>query len=178
MSRRTDGPAALALALALAAAGCAKPQPLTQDADVGRHRVSWVLPRGWEHLDHGRQHLFRSGEWQLSLIDRGATTPDSSLVFGELGPEPLREYVFRLACDPRRHEIASRTERVIHGAGWVELETWDRVSHMARSRVAYLVHDGALLVLAIDRGPYEQVAPRFEELLSSLELSPGAAVMP
>lgn len=180
MSPRTNAAIgwALALVLSLAVApGCAGRTPAPLETDVGRHRVRVVLPRGWEHLDHGRQHLFRFGEWQLSLTDRGAANGDSSLVFAELAPAALREHVFGLVADPRRQELASSARRVIHGTPWIQLETWDRVSHMARSRAAYTLHDGALLVLAIDHGPCEPLAPGFDSLLASLELPGDSAAV-
>ena len=67
--RRTERAAALALALAC---GCAAPHAgRMQEADAGPHHVRFVLPAGWEHLDHGRVQLLRSGEAQLSLADLG-----------------------------------------------------------------------------------------------------------
>jgi hypothetical protein len=46
-------------------------------ADVGHHRVRFVLPKGWEHLDHGRQQLIRLGEEQVSLSDLGSVLPEA-----------------------------------------------------------------------------------------------------
>ena len=120
MSRRADAAAGFALALLLLGApGCAKPKPARLGALVGRHQVRLALPRGWEHLDHGRQQLFRSGEWQLSLTDRGATDRDSSLVFADLPPGPRQEHVLGLAADMRRSDVASRTPRAIHASDCV-----------------------------------------------------------
>src|SRR5262245_42816015 len=70
--RRLRGALAIAAAasLALGAAGCA-PRPEPTALEVGRHRVRLTLPTGWEHLDHGRIHLFRRGDASLSLEDAG-----------------------------------------------------------------------------------------------------------
>jgi hypothetical protein len=50
-------------------------QPNRVGLDVGRHHVRLVVPVGWEHLDHGREQLFRNGETELRLTDYGAATP-------------------------------------------------------------------------------------------------------
>ena len=34
----------------------------TGTVEVGRHHLRFQVPRGWEHLDRGRQQLFCSGE--------------------------------------------------------------------------------------------------------------------
>lgn len=247
MSRRTEAAFGIALALLLAGgAGCVRREPAPQTAQVGRHRVRFELPTGWEHLDHGREQLFRDGETQVSLADHGPVTreamarelreaerlwregrradaiqrvralpglrgpalrylsprqraefwrpwtdatyapgADSSAIgaafealiagtatLAEVTPERLLEHVLTLAPDTRGREIARREIRNIHGAEWTDLETWDRTSHLYRSRLAYLEVDGDLLVLAIDRGPYERSGPGFEALLRSLELVP------
>ena len=72
MWRRTE----LALALTLALAGsCAGPRSeLMRSADVGHHHVRFVLPKGWEHLDHGHEQLLRLSEAQLTLVDLGPAT--------------------------------------------------------------------------------------------------------
>jgi hypothetical protein len=202
-----------------------------------------VLPRGWEHLDHGRQQLFRNGEAQISLVDLGSATRDAmvselrsaeslwrdghrrdafqrvrelrspalrfatshqraefwrpwtdvtyipdladsfaigtgfeALITGtgtlaEVTPQRLLEYVLLLTSDTRRREIGHRDKRTIHGSDWIDVETWDPVSHLDRSRLAFLEDGGYLLVLAIDHGLYEETGPVFEALLTSLDLS-------
>lgn len=73
---RADARAFAALALVAALTpGCAK--QVVSETDVGRHHVRFVLPRGWEHLDHGRQQIFRVGESQLALTDLGPATDDA-----------------------------------------------------------------------------------------------------
>jgi hypothetical protein len=42
--------------------------------EVGRHHLRLVPPAGWEHLDHGRQQLFRLGEVEILLEDYGPAT--------------------------------------------------------------------------------------------------------
>lgn len=74
MPRRASGRLALMiLGGMILAAACARPGP--QLVEVGRHRLKLVPPRGWEHLDHGRQQLFRNGEAELLLEDLGPATP-------------------------------------------------------------------------------------------------------
>lgn len=76
MSRCAEVRAGALLTLALiAATGCAsKESAATRTVDVGRHRVRFAAPKGWEHLDRGRQQLFRSGETRLALEELGPAT--------------------------------------------------------------------------------------------------------
>jgi len=243
MPRPSDATLGLALVLVMALGpGCSAEK--TRTVEVGHHRVTFVLPEAWEHLDHGRQQLFRHGEAQISLVDLGPGTregmvrelraadslwragrrkdafqrvrrlrspalrfapsplradfwkpwtdvtyipnrADSSAIgtafegliagttmFPEVSPESMIEYVLTLTSGDQRREIGHRDRRTIHGSRWVVVETWDRVSHLYRSRVAFAENDGYLLVLALDRGVFEQAAPGFEALLASLEVGP------
>jgi len=52
------------------------------------------------------------------------------------------------------------------------------VSHMNRSRVAYVVNRGYLLVLSTDHGLYEVSAPAFEALLASMEVTAATPATP
>jgi hypothetical protein len=89
-----------------------------------------------------------------------------------VAPESMIEYVLETWPDAGRREIARRSQRVLHGHEWTELETWDRVAHMDPRRVAFLDDGGYLLVLAIERGPIEVTAPAFEGVLSTIEAAP------
>jgi hypothetical protein len=66
----------MVLILALVAVGACGPKEgaATRTVQVGRHRVRFLVPKGWEHLDRGRQQLFRSGETRLSLEELGPAT--------------------------------------------------------------------------------------------------------
>lgn len=245
MPRPSDAALCLALVLGLGAGpGCSGVR--TQTVEVGHHRVRFALPKGWEHLDHGQQQLFRNGESQISLVDLGPATPgamvrelraaeslwragrrrdafervrtlrspalrfapsqqradfwkpwtdvtyipdaaDSAAIgpafegliegtgmFARVTPEQMLEYALTLTSDMRRREIGRRNPRAIHGSVWTDVETWDHVSHLNRSRVAFMLNDGYLLVLAIDRGVFEQESPAFEALLTSFEVAPAA----
>lgn len=245
MPRRGEAAAGVALAAALLLApGCSR--PVAREAEVGHHRVRFVLPGNWEHLDHGRQQLFRRAERQFSLVDLGPASREAlvreiraagalwqagrrkdaiqrvrelrapalryaprqqlsdfwrpwtdavyagdwadslaieaafdSLVegtamFARPTPEVLVRYVLELTGARPDREVASREQRTIHGASWTTVETWDRVSHLNRSRAAFAENDGHLLVLAMDRGRYEELGPGFDALLASLEVTPRA----
>ena len=247
MSHRTDPRVCVAMALVLASmSGCAK-APNTETADVGHHRVRFVLPKDWERLDHGRQQLFRMGENQISLVDEGPATPEALVAevqaaanlwqagrrkdavqrireirhpalrfassgqrlsfwtpwtdatygrdsvaigdaFGKMieaidllpvvAPESLAEYVLFPPSTFRRKEVARQDSTTIHGADWIDVQLWDMVSHMNRSRVAYLVNRGYLLVLSTDHGLYEVSAPAFEALLASMEVTAATPATP
>ena len=76
MPRRASQPVALAVLASLALGpACAKERNQPLAVRVGHHDLRLVTPRGWEHLDHGRQQLFRNGETELMLEDLGPATP-------------------------------------------------------------------------------------------------------
>ena len=233
--------AALAIALVLLS-GCS-PRPVVREVEVGRHRARFVVPEGWEHLDHGQQQLFRAPDSQISLVYLGPTTrqalareiraaealwlagrrPDALHRVSELHsstlqhvgrteraefwspwldavydpqamdsarigagfagllagldrlppitPDAMLDHVLEYTVRRPHREIVARRTRSVHGSDWTVIESWDGVSHMQPSRIAFLVQDGDLLMLAIDRGPFERVGPGFEALLTSLEVT-------
>lgn len=247
MWRRTEA-ALLAQVLALVAAcGCAGPRAgAVERGDVGHHHVRFLLPQGWERLDHGREQLLRREEAQLTLVDLGPASAeamadeleraralwlagrrldafervrelrspmlryasseqqaefwrpwasvtwapgaaDSAAIgpafdalvrgthsFARPTPNLLFQYVSDLMLQGHDQEIAARERRTVNGQAWVVFELWDRVSHGARTRVAFTVDGGWLLALTMDRGLYEQLSPAFDAVLASLELSPEA----
>ena len=68
-----------AAVFAIAAAGlvlaCSAPQePVV--VDIGVHRVSFIIPEGWQHYDHGREHRLETGEGDLVLTDLGPVAAD------------------------------------------------------------------------------------------------------
>src|SRR6185436_4930305 len=71
MSRCADRLASALVVTALIA-GCASQPSATRTVEVGHHRLRFVVPKNWEHLDRGRQQLFRNGETRLSLEDLGS----------------------------------------------------------------------------------------------------------
>jgi len=50
------------------------PEPMT--VDIGAHRVSLIVPDGWQHYDHGREHRLETGEGDLVLTDLGPVAAD------------------------------------------------------------------------------------------------------
>lgn len=251
MWRRTDAGAALSLLVALALPGCGPrgPAGTPQDVAVGHHRVRFVVPKGWEHLDHGREQLFRLDEAQLSLVDLGPVTRDGMVTelkaakgtwlagyrrdafervrelrspalryamgresadfwkpwtdvaytpaaadSGDIGPafdalirgteslvQPTPDLVFQYVTDLSMHtqgrEISAREQPKVHGWVWFEYETWNRTTHMDRSRLAFLENNGFLLVLRMDRGLFETTAPAFDAVLGSIEVTPGPPIL-
>ncbi|MGH7741812.1 MAG: hypothetical protein ACRENS_07310 [Candidatus Eiseniibacteriota bacterium] len=213
-----------------------------QAVRIGHHNVSLSPPRGWEHLDHGREQLFRNGETELALEDFGPIAPDGlanevsaahalwlsgrrldafarvrqlhglplELLSSEARAEfwrpwydatydvaradsaeigvafenltrsaralpevPHDRLVERLMAETPmgpRSEVAHWDSLVIHGASWLSIETWSRVSHMGRERLACLDNGGYLLLLTTQRGPIEQTGSAFDSLLASIEV--------
>ena len=77
MLRRTKVIAAALLVFAMTA-GTSCSRPAAQSMEVGSHHVRLAPPPNWEHLDHGREQIFRSGEMQVILADLGPSTDSSS----------------------------------------------------------------------------------------------------
>jgi len=239
--------AAFVGAVLLALAGCGRGRATaTETVQVGHHRVRFSSPRGWEHLDHGREQLFRNGETELRLEDLGAATPpalareiaaaratwlagrrrdaiarmreidglplaflpsqaradfwrpwtdvayapdvtdsaalgaafaamhDGAAALPALTTDQLVESVLERRDDAARREIDRRDTVAVHGASWLAIETWSRVSHLDRRRVAFVVHDGDLLQLTTERGLPEATLGAFDSLLATIELLPAA----
>ncbi len=75
---RLFGPA-VAL-ICLLATACVRvpetPPPTPTRVDIGIHDVSFLVPQGWEHLDHGQEHRFQRELSQISAADLGPVTPE------------------------------------------------------------------------------------------------------
>jgi hypothetical protein len=156
--------------LALVHTSCARPpRPVT--LEVGRRTVRLVVPAGWEHLDHGRQQLFRLAEAQLSLTNRGPIALEAGTPAADSAAHVL-ELVLGNASDTRRRELAVQARDTIAGTAWSLVETWDHVTHLDRKRVAFTDAGGELLVLRVDRGDIARTGAVFDGLLRSLVLLP------
>jgi hypothetical protein len=165
--RRAEAIAALSALLALGAACSRREERVARDYQVGVHQVRLVAPPGWEVIEHGRQHLFRKDQSELSLVDVGPTNPDST------APQMTRDqktaYVLGSFDPSDRKEIAQREDRLRQGRVWTEVHTWSRVSHTDPARVAFTEAAGHFLVLATDYGPIEVTGPAFDSLLATIE---------
>jgi hypothetical protein len=82
----------------------------------------------------------------------------------------LIENALRRSTDMQRKEIAGQERVTIHDVEWTKVETWDRLSHLYRSRLAFVDNEGYLLVLSTDRGLIGQSGSAFDSLLSTIEL--------
>ena len=163
MHRRT--PAIVCLAASLLALGACSRSP-EKDLQVGHFHLRLVPPDGWEHLDHGREQIFREGETRISLAE---FAPASSEGTEPVAPDSMAVLLFEQVFDARRLELYKRERRTVHGAEWIVLDAWNRVTHSNHTRLACVERGGYLLVLRIDRGPIEQADPVFEQLLGSIE---------
>jgi hypothetical protein len=176
--------------------------PATRDAMVRELRVArslWSAGRGRDAMEHVRELRtpllrFASSEqraefWRpwtdatyaLERTDSPALARAiDDLIEGarrldEPTPDLMLAYVLALTDDRIGREVESRTRKTIHGREWTVVETWNRVSHLDRSRLAFTEHDGNLLVLAMDRGPFERTGDAFDAVLSSLDVTQRAA---
>jgi hypothetical protein len=68
------GSLAPAAFVALAACGGGQSEPVV--ADIGIHRVRFVVPDGFAHYDHGREHRLERTEGDLVLTELGPATAD------------------------------------------------------------------------------------------------------
>jgi hypothetical protein len=160
----------LSLVLALAP-GCGQEAPRPAELQVGPHRISVLLPDGWEHIDYGDTHQLRRELARISVEDLGwldgdiDTAADSALVL-------LRE-------DERRGE-ASRHHWQIDGRDAVTVDTWDRLSHEYRKRFVFVNNERSLLAISMMPGQLEAMEEAFDTLTASLSfvdslVAPGRA---
>ena len=63
------GSLALAALVALAACGGGQSEPVV--TEIGVHRVGFVVPEGFVHYDHGREHRLERTEGDLVLSNYG-----------------------------------------------------------------------------------------------------------
>jgi hypothetical protein len=74
--------AVAAVTICLLATACAQapeaPPPPAR-VDIGIHVVSFRVPYGWDHLDHGREHRFHRDLSQISASDLGPVTREAYL---------------------------------------------------------------------------------------------------
>ena len=77
-----------------------------------------------------------------------------------------------LASEDRdgRRAVASRREITVDGHPALILDTWDRLTHTMRQRVAYVYDNGYLLALRTERGPYGATAAALDAVLEPLRI--------
>jgi hypothetical protein len=86
-------------------------------------------------------------------------------------PDGLVAYALHRVTETPRRELAHKARRAVGGREWIDVETWDRVTHLERRRLACVDDHGYLLVLGIERGPIVLTAPVYEALLGSIEIA-------
>ena len=62
----------LAMGMVVGCAGSLDPVTV----DIGVHRVSFVIPEGWQHYDHGREQRLETSDGDIVLTDLGPVTAD------------------------------------------------------------------------------------------------------
>ena len=146
-----------ALALLLSA-GCAEEPLPPVELQVGEHRISAVLPEGWEHLDYGDHHQLRQGFARIAIKEiRGSA---------ETGPRRLGEN--------EQRDIASRTPIRIGDREGLVVDTWDRLSHAHRKRFCFVRGEGRLLAFYMMQGEFETMQPALDALVASVTLDSTA----
>jgi hypothetical protein len=68
---------ALALAAVAVSCGGGDPDPIT--VEIGVHRVAIVVPDGWQHYDHGREHRLEISGGDIVLTDLGPVAKEGYL---------------------------------------------------------------------------------------------------
>jgi hypothetical protein len=141
--------------------GCTREEPRPVELQVGQHRVSLVLPEGWEHIDYGDRHQLRSNFERISIeaLEGLNNDLDESV---EVGLHRLKEW--------ERRDEASRNRFDLAGHEAVVVDTWDRLSHQHRKRFLFVKIREDLLTIYMMRGEFEAMEPAFDSLVASLVL--------
>lgn len=164
--RATAGAVAV-VGLALAC-GVPPPEPVT--VEIGVHRVSFIVPEGWQHYDHGREHRLETSAGDLVLTDLGPLVADGSRT-GVLETGDLAELAMAALDDldhgPRR-DIESRGRLLLDGREAHRIFTWQRLTHDGRRRHVFIVNRGNLLVIRTEMGRDEVLGPAFDTVVRSL----------
>ena len=193
---RVKVPAAdLICLLATACAGVPETPPPAR-AEIGVHVVSFRVPEGWDHLDHGLEHRFQRELSQISASDLGPVVSEgysrelrhAYQLFRDYRPDDARAHVSDLDLRPAfpdlaalvenlfpfietaaHREIAERNPVELDGRQAIRVETWDRLSHDHRQSFLFVLNEGNLFVLRMEMGKYAEMKPAFETLAGSLE---------
>ena len=105
-----------------------------------------------------------------------ARRPMRSLMMPLITQPHLDEYALERWSDAWRREVMNRQPRQGRGSRWTQLVTWNRVSHNDRAELAYAEDGGYLLLLAVERGPWEITAPAFEAVMGTIEVRPDTTL--
>jgi len=97
-----------------------------------------------------------------------------------MGPDSLAD-AWLAEVDPRRlRDVATRQPRTVDGRPAIVLDTWQRLDHTQRRRIALVFDNGYAVALqtsqgAFGPGPFPPQAMLLELILSSLRFTPPAA---
>jgi hypothetical protein len=124
--------AVLALTLFVGLVACQPPPPPDPVVvALGEHRISFEVPEGWLHADHGREQLFENGMAHLTLSDLGAATPEG---FAEIIREARSLFDSNQWEDARTLLVASHPRRFFaREARWKAVkDDWAKVTRIRR----------------------------------------------
>lgn len=121
----------LAFALGLVACEPEAPPPARVDVEVGVHLVAFEIPRGWHHVNHGREQLFELEMAKISLADLGPMTASGFAEIIRRARELFRSNqwddarTLLMTTDPRR--FFSSEQR------WSSVRNdWRQITHIRR----------------------------------------------
>ena len=162
------------VAIALLLVACGADRGTRRDLTLGVHHVSIRLPEGWQVLDFGREVRVSGDGLAFTLGDLGPLGPEG--LESPDAPALAAAALERLEPAARR-DVAARRLRPVAGRPTVVFDTWDRLTHEHRRRVAFVLHDGHALVLNTKEGGFAAAGPRFEAMLDSLRFeTPAGAI--
>lgn len=124
-----------AVVLALVACESEAPRALPIDAMIGPHHVRFEVPRGWLHIDHGREHIFERETARISLADFGPTTASGFAEIIRSARDLFRRNQWEDArtlldgVDPRRFFASEQRWRSVKG-------DWKQITRIRRDQDA------------------------------------------
>ncbi len=115
---RTGATSVLLAGMVIACGGA--PDPVTVDAGV--HRISFVVPDGWQHFDHGREQRLETSDGKVVLTDLGPVAAEgyrtvflrARELYRKKQPEDAMHLMRSLGRGPQINNAELRTALAVH----------------------------------------------------------------
>jgi hypothetical protein len=145
------------LSITVLVTACSRePQPV--ELQVGEHRISVVVPEGWEHIDYGERHQLHRELERISI--EAFPRPNGDLDANvDIRLVELKE--------DRRRDTATRERFDLAGHEALTVDTWDKLSHQYRKRFVFVAVDNSLMAIHTMQGRFEDLVADFDALISS-----------